>query len=110
MTPWAVACQAPLSMGFPREEYWSGLPFPSTGDLPDLRIKPTSLALVEGFFTTEPPRKPTEYVAVLCLVAQSRLTLSDPMDCSLPDTSVHGDSPGKNTRVGCQALLITTQI
>ena len=34
-TPWTVACQAPLSMGFPRQEYWSGLPFPSPGDLPD---------------------------------------------------------------------------
>ena len=34
-TPWIVVCQLPLSMGFPREEYWSGLPFPSPGDLPD---------------------------------------------------------------------------
>ena len=34
-TPWTVACQAPLSMGFPRQEYWSGVPFPSPGDLPD---------------------------------------------------------------------------
>ena len=39
VTPWAVACQAPLSMGFSREEYRSGLPFPSPGDLPDLRIR-----------------------------------------------------------------------
>jgi len=38
-TPWTVACQVPLSMGFPRQEYWSGLSFPSPGDLPDLRIK-----------------------------------------------------------------------
>ena len=48
-TPWTVACQAPLSMGFSRQEYWSGLPFPSSGDLPDPGIKPvtlTSLALV----------------------------------------------------------------
>ena len=43
--------------------------------------------------------------AVLCLVAQSCLTLWDPMDCSLPGSSVHGDSPGKNIGVGCQALL-----
>ena len=41
---------------------------------------------------------------VVCLVAQSYLTLCDPMDCSLPGTSVHGDSPGKNTGVGCHAL------
>ena len=41
-TPWTVARQAPLSMGFPRQEYWSGLPFPSPGDLPNPRIKPSS--------------------------------------------------------------------
>ena len=40
-TPWTVAHQAPLSMGFPRQEYWSGLPFPSPGDLPDPEIKDT---------------------------------------------------------------------
>ena len=42
-TPWTVAYQAPPSMGFSRQEYWSGLPFPSPGDLPDLRIEPVSL-------------------------------------------------------------------
>ena len=55
-TPRTVAHQAPLSMGFPRQEYWSGLPFPSPGDLPDPRIKTGSLALA-GFFTSEPPGK-----------------------------------------------------
>ena len=52
---WILACQAPLSMGFPRQEYWSGLPCPSPGDLPDPEIKPISfmsLALAGGFFTT----------------------------------------------------------
>ena len=44
-TPWTVACQAPLSMGFCRQEYWSGLPFPTPGDLPDPRTEPASLAL-----------------------------------------------------------------
>ena len=44
-TPWTVACQTPLSMGFSRQEYWSGLPFPSPGDLPDPGIKPWSSAL-----------------------------------------------------------------
>ena len=44
-TPWTVACQAPLSMGFSRQKYWSGLPFPSPGDLPKPGIKPGSLAL-----------------------------------------------------------------
>ena len=51
-TPWIVACQAPLSMGFSRQEYWSGLSFPPPGDLPDPGIKPVSPALVGGFFTT----------------------------------------------------------
>ena len=53
-TPWSIAHQAPLSMGFPGQEYWSGLPFPSPGDLPDPGIKPMSSALAGGFFTVEP--------------------------------------------------------
>ena len=53
-TPWTVAHQASLSMGFPRHEYWSGFPFPSLEDLPDPGIKPVSSALAGGFFTTEP--------------------------------------------------------
>ena len=56
-TPWTVACQDPLSLGFPRQEYWSGLPFPSPGDLPRPRIKSPFPALAGGFFTTEPPGK-----------------------------------------------------
>ena len=51
-TPWTVACQAPLSMEFPRQEYWSGLPFPPPRDLPNPGIKPASLALAGGFFAT----------------------------------------------------------
>ena len=46
-----IACQAPLSMGFPRQEYWIGLPFPSPGDLPNSRIEPWPPALLEDFFT-----------------------------------------------------------
>ena len=57
VTPWTVACQAPLSMGFPRQEYWSGLPFPSPGDPPDSGIELVSPALASGFFTTESPGK-----------------------------------------------------
>ena len=56
-TPGTAALQAPLSMGFPRQEYWSGLPFPSSGDLPDPGIEPASPALVGRFFITEPPGK-----------------------------------------------------
>ena len=55
VTPWTVARQAPLTMGFPKQEYCSGLPFPSPGDLPDPGIELTSLtspALTSGFFTT----------------------------------------------------------
>ena len=58
VTPWTIAPQAPLSMGFSRQEYWSGLPFSPPGDLPNTGIKPTSPespALACGFFTTEPP-------------------------------------------------------
>ena len=49
--PWTVAHQAPLSMGFPRQEYWSSLTFPSLGDLPDPGIDPESPALAGGFLT-----------------------------------------------------------
>ena len=62
--PWAVAYQAPLSMGFPRQKHWSGLPFHLPGDLPNPGIKPASLALpalAGGFFTTEPPGKSALY-------------------------------------------------
>ena len=64
LTLWTVACQAPLSVGFPREDYWSALPFPSPGDLPEPGIKPTSLAspaLAGRFFTTEPPENPNSW-------------------------------------------------
>ena len=50
-TPWTVAHQAPLTLGFPKREYWSGLPFPPPGDLPDPGIKLFSPALADGFFT-----------------------------------------------------------
>ena len=93
-TPWTVAHQAPLSTGFPRQEYWSGLPFPSPGDLPDPGIEPMSPALAGGFFTTEPP--------VCCRYSPVRLC--DPMDYSPPTgSSVHGDSPGKSNGVDCHA-------
>jgi len=63
-TPWTVACQAPLSMGFPRQEYWSGFPFPSPRNLPNPEIEPTSPAfqavfcIASGFFTAESLGKP----------------------------------------------------
>ena len=62
-TPWTVARQAPLSVEFPRQEYWSGLPFPTPGDLPEPGVKlmflvsPASPTLAGRFFTSEPPGK-----------------------------------------------------
>ena len=59
-TPWTVAHQAPLSMEFSRQEYWSGLPFPSPGDLPDPGIKPRSPSLQADTLPSEPPGKPLQ--------------------------------------------------
>ena len=59
VTSWTVAHQAPLSMGFSKQEYWSGLPFPSPGDLPNPGIKPRSPVLQVDSLPTEPPGKPT---------------------------------------------------
>ena len=57
-TPWTVAYQAPPSMGFSRQEYWSGLPFPSPGDLPNPGIEPRSPTLEADALTSEPRGKP----------------------------------------------------
>ena len=65
VSPWTVAHQAPLSLGFPRKEYRSGLPFPPPEHLPNPGIKPTSPvspALADRFFTTEPPGRPKDYI------------------------------------------------
>ena len=67
-TPWSAACQAPLSVGFSRLEYWRELLFPTLGDLPCPGIKPASPvspALASGFFTTEPPRKPHQWLHIV---------------------------------------------
>ena len=60
-TPWTVAHQAPPSMEFPRQEYWSGLPFPSPGDLPDPGIEPGSLSLQADGLPSEPPGVPIRF-------------------------------------------------
>ena len=95
VTPWTVTRQAPLSMGFPRQEYWSGLPGSPPGDLPGPRIKPASFrspALAGGFFTAsgnwEAPLRLC--VCVLAKLILLCLTLCDLMDCSPPGSSVHG--------------------
>ena len=87
-TPCVLTCQVPLSMGFPRQEYWSGLSFPSPGDLPDPAIKPIYPALPSGFFATEPPGKP-KYVLLLLLLSRfSRVQL-----CATPQTAAHQAPP-----------------
>ena len=100
-TPWTVAHQAPLSIGFSRQEYQSGLPCPTPGDLPNPGTEPTSLmspALAGGFLTTSTIwEAPFIYIPLLikvtvfcwCLVAKFCLTFCDPMDCGPPASSVH---------------------
>ena len=77
MTPWTVAHQASLSMGFSRQEYWSGLPFPSPEDLSDPGIKLISPALAGRFFTTEPPGSCFEALSAdneinICMLSQEK--------------------------------------
>ena len=79
MTPWTGACQASLSMGFSRQEYWSGLPFPSPGDLPNPAIKPESPTLQADCLPSEPPGKPSS--SSCCLATKLCPTLYDPVDC-----------------------------
>ena len=62
VTPWTVAHQVPLSIGFSRQENWSGLPFPSPGDLPNPGIESVPPTLAVRFFTPEPPEKPFESI------------------------------------------------
>ena len=64
VTTWMEAHQTSLSMGFPRQEHYSGLPFPSPGDLPKSGIETVSLALAGRFFTTEPPKRPREDISI----------------------------------------------
>ena len=92
MNPRTVACQASLSIGFSRQEYWSRLPFPTPEDLPDPGIKPASLespALAGRFFTTSAS---WEAPCVHAKSLQSCPTLCHPMECSPPGSSVHGIS------------------
>ena len=66
VAPWTVAHQAPLSMEFPRQEYWRGLPCLSPGDLPDPGVEPGSLALQADCLAFELPRKPILWLQVFC--------------------------------------------
>ena len=74
MTPWTVAHQVPLSMGFSRQEYWSGLLLPSPGDLPDPEIKPAFPALQADSLPLVPPGKPLgHYMPTSKYIARARL-------------------------------------
>ena len=116
-------------MGFSRHESWSGLPFPSPGDLPNPVIEPGSPALQTDALPSEPLEKPYTHThthffiffsimvyhtilnivpcAIQCMCAKSFscVQLCDLMDHSPLGSSIHGDSPGKNTGVECHALL-----
>ena len=88
---WTVACQAPLSIGFSREEYWSGLPCPPPGDLPGQGPNPHLLCLLHwqgGFLPPVPPGKPNAAAAAKSF--QSCPTLCDSMDSSPPGSSERG--------------------
>ena len=102
VTLWAVAHQAPLSLGFPREEHWSGCHFLLQGIFPTQGWNRMSCT---GRWTHWATWEGLGKDAVLCLVTQSCLTLCDPMGCSLPGFSVPGDSPWKDSGVGCHTLL-----
>ena len=165
-TPWTGACQAPPSVGFSRQEYWSGVPFPSPGDLPNPGIEPGSPTLQADSLLSQPPGKlcweetvkgqdqkqedhckgcwnnsgercwwltagkeqqehweewktgcgvwekehyPGCHLSLWskqwCAWSLSYVWLCYPIDSSPPGSSVHEDSPGKNTGVHCQALL-----
>ena len=76
VTPWFIARQVPLSMGFSRHEYWSGLSFPPPGDLPDPEIKrtyPVPPALTSRFFTTSATREARLYLDILLYAIKSKM-------------------------------------
>ena len=87
-TPWTVAHQAPLSMEFSRQEYWSGLPFPSPGYLPNPGIEPGSPALQANSVPSESLRKPLKEVAWSILINAYTLTRRVPVQPSLVIHSV----------------------
>ena len=117
-TPWTAACQAPLSIGFSRQAYWSGLLCHPPWDIPNPGIKPVSHRspmLGRGVsLPIVPPGKPYVYIYSLCLVPAQNLTFityliesRSVMSSSLWPHGVYipWNSPGKNTGVGCHVLL-----
>jgi len=88
-TPWTVACPVLLSIEFSRQECWSGLPYPSPGDLPYPAMEPGSLTFGADSLLSVSPGMPQPNPSE-SEVTQSCPTLNDPMDCSLPGSSIHG--------------------
>ena len=88
-TPWTVACEAPLSMGFPRQNYRSGVPFPPPRDLPDPGIEPVTPVLAGGFFIWEAHNIQFSSVT-FARSLQSCPTLCDPIDGSPPGSPIPG--------------------
>ena len=120
VTLWTVACQAPLSMGFSRQEYWSGLPCPLPGDLPNPRIKHaflTSSALAAGFFTTSTTWEAVQFSSVQSLsrvrlfatpwiaARQASLSITNSQS-SLKLTSIESVMPSSHLILCCPLLLL----
>ena len=106
-TPWTVAQQGPPAMGFSRQEYWSGLPFPSPGNLPDPGIKPMSPALAGGFFTASTAWEAKSLSCCCCCCSAASVVSDSARPHRRQPTRLPRpwDSPGKNTGVGCHFLL-----
>ena len=94
VTPWSIASQAPLSLGFSQQGYWSGLPFPPPGELPWSRHQTHVSCIGRQIFATEPSGNPTTDCSVQFIsVAQSCPTLCNPMNHSTPGLPVHHQLP-----------------
>ena len=118
VTPWTVAHQAPLLMGFPGKNTGAGCYFLLQRIFPTQRSNPGLLHCRQilyqlshqgspyiEYYIYEASQVALEVKKVRVLATQSCPTLCNPVNCSPPCSSVHGDSPGKNTGVGCHALL-----
>ena len=88
-TPWIIACQAPPSVGFPRQEYWNGLPFPSPGDLPDPGIEPGSPALQADSL----PSATREYIHLWYLFLKPNISLLKIVHFSFSFLSARSELP-----------------
>ena len=117
VTPWTVGCQAPLSMGFPRQEYWRGVPFPTPGDLPDPGIGCPSLgppALAGGFFfTTSATWEALMKLWIIIINTSSYTPFSHPvLETSVPQDKVqipcHGIKGFLQTEISLLSLLYTS--